>query len=178
MWTIVDMSLAPGARAGVDLLALNGRLSRRLSMSTEENKTQARRFTEEVVNSGHMGKVDEFMAETFVDHQAPPGVPPTRDGVKGFFQAFRTAFPDLHYTVHDVIAEGDRVVQRVTGTGTMKGEFQGMPPSGKSATWDEIHITRFENGKAVEHWGVSDQMSMLAQLGFVEAPRQPVGASR
>ena len=90
----------------------------------------------------------------------------------------RKAFPDLHYTVHDVIAEGDRVVQRATGRGTMKGEFQGMPPSGKSATWQEIHITRFEGGKAVEHWGVIDQMAMLAQLGFVEAPGQPAAARR
>jgi steroid delta-isomerase-like uncharacterized protein len=147
-------------------------------MSTEQNKVQARRFTEEVVNGGQMGKVDEFMAEHFVDHQAPPGMPPNREGLKGFFQAFRTAFPDLHYTVHDVIAEGDRVVQRATGTGTMKGEFQGMAPSGKSATWEEVHITRFEDGKAVEHWGVSDQMGMLAQLGFVETPGQPAAARR
>ena len=147
-------------------------------MSTEENKTVARRFWEEIINGGDVGKVDELAAEDFVDHQAPPGVPPTREGVKGFVTAFRTAFPDLHYTTDDVIAEGDRVVTRATGHGTMKGEFQGMPPSGKSATWEEIHITRFENGKAVEHWGVIDQMGMFAQLGFVEAPGQPAGARR
>jgi steroid delta-isomerase-like uncharacterized protein len=147
-------------------------------MSTEENKTLARRFLEDVINGGQVGKIDEYMAENFVDHQAPPGVPPNREGVKGFVTAFRTAFPDLHYTLEDVIAEGDRVVQRATAHGTMKGEFQGMPPSGKSATWEEVHITRFQNGKAVEHWGVTDQMGMLAQLGFVEAPGQPVGAHR
>jgi steroid delta-isomerase-like uncharacterized protein len=162
-----------GRPAGVD-----GSTRRRLVMSTEQNKVQARRFTDEVINTGQMDKVDEFMAENFVDHQAPPGVPPNREGVKIFFNAFRSAFPDLHYTVHDVIAEGDRVVQRATGTGTMKGEFQGMPPSGKSATWEEIHITRFENGMAVEHWGVTDQTGMLTQLGFIEAPAQPAGARR
>lgn len=147
-------------------------------MSTEQNKTQAHRFMEEVMNKGNMAAVDELTAEHFVDHQAPPGVPPNREGVKGFVMTFRKAFPDLHYTVHDVIAEGDRVVERATGTGTMKGEFQGMPPSGKTATWEEIHITRFENGKAVEHWGVIDQVGMLTQLGFMEAPAQPVGARR
>ena len=147
-------------------------------MSTEQNKAQAHRFMEEVMNKGNVAMVDELTAANFVDHQTPPGVPPNREGVKGFVKAFRTAFPDLHYTVHDVIAEGDRVVQRATGTGTMKGEFQGMPPSGKSATWEEIHITRFENGKAVEHWGVIDQMGMLAQLGFMETPAQPATARR
>ena len=147
-------------------------------MSTEQNKAQAHKFMEEVMNKGNVAMIDELTAPNFVDHQAPPGVPPNREGVKGFVMAFRTAFPDLHYTVHDVVAEGDRVVERATGTGTMKGEFQGMPPSGKSATWEEIHITRFENGKAVEHWGVIDQMGMLAQLGFMEAPAQPAGARR
>ena len=105
-------------------------------------------------------------------------MPPTREGFKAWLTGFRTAFPDLRYTLHDEIAEGDRVVQRATGHGTMKGEMQGMPPSGKSATWEEVHITRYENGKAVEHWGVVDQMGMLAQLGFVEAPGQPAGATR
>ena len=66
----------------------------------------------------------------------------------------------------DTIAEGDRVVQRVTGHGTMKGDFMGMKASGKSATWMEIHIVRYANGKVCEHWAVTDQASMLAQLGF------------
>jgi Predicted ester cyclase len=93
--------------------------------------------------------------------------------VKTFFAMLRGAFPDLHATVDDVIAEGDKVVQRTTAHGTMKGEFAGMPPSGKSATWQQIHILRFADGKEVEHWAVTDQLSMLQQLGFVEAPGQP-----
>ncbi len=64
------------------------------------------------------------------------------------------------------------VVQRVIGTGTMKGAFQGMPPSGKSATWSEIHIVRFANGKVVEHWANIDQLGMLTQLGFIQPPPQ------
>jgi steroid delta-isomerase-like uncharacterized protein len=98
--------------------------------------------------------------------------------LKAFLTSYRAAFPDLHYTVNDEIAEGDRVVTRATAHGAMKGDFQGMPASGRSATWEEIHITRYEDGKAVEHWGVADQMTMLAQLGFVEAPGQPAGARR
>ena len=146
-------------------------------MGTQENKAIATRFLEEIMNRGNVSLIDEFSGPNFVDHSAPPGVPPTNEGFKGFVAAFRAAFPDLHYTVEDSIAEGDRVVQRTTATGTMKGDFQGMPASGKSATWSEIHITRFENGKAVEHWGVTDQLGMLAQLGFAQAPGQPVGVA-
>ena len=146
-------------------------------MGTQENKAIATRFLEEIMNRGNVSLIDEFSGPNFVDHSAPPGVPPTNEGFKGFVSAFRAAFPDLHYTLEDSIAEGDRVVQRATATGTMKGDFQGMPASGKSATWSEIHITRFENGKAVEHWGVVDQLGMLAQLGFAQAPGQPVGVA-
>jgi steroid delta-isomerase-like uncharacterized protein len=146
-------------------------------MGTQENKASATRFLDEVINKGNVSVIDELSGANFVDHQAPPGVPPTAEGVKGFITMFRAAFPDLHYTLEDSIAEGDRVVQRATAHGTMKGDFMGMPASGKSATWSEIHITRYENGKAVEHWAVVDQLGMLAQLGFAQAPGQPVGAA-
>jgi len=146
-------------------------------MGTQENKVSATRFLEEVVNRGNVAVIDELSGADFVDHQAPPGVPPNKDGIKIFITIFRAAFPDLHYTLDDSIAEGDRVVQRTTAHGTMKGDFMGMPASGKSATWSEIHITRFENGKAVEHWAVVDQLGMLAQLGFAQAPGQPAAVS-
>ena len=146
-------------------------------MGTQENKASASRFLEEVINRGNVSVVDELSGANFVDHQAPPGVPPTNEGIKTFITMFRAAFPDLHYTLEDSIAEGDRVVQRTTAHGTMKGDFMGMPASGKSATWSEIHITRYENGKAIEHWAVVDQLAMLAQLGFAQAPGQAVGAA-
>src|SRR2546426_1820776 len=146
-------------------------------MGTQENKASARRFVEEVINQGNVAVVDELTGPNFVDHSAPPGVPATNEGFKGFVKTFRAAFPDLHYTVDDEIAEGDRVVQRSTAHGTMKGDFQGMPASGKSATWSEVHITRFANGKAIEHWAVVDQLGMLAQLGFAQAPGQPAGVA-
>ena len=145
-------------------------------MGTQENKAIATRFLEEVINRGNLSVIDELSATNFVDHSAPPGVPPTIDGIKSFVTMFRAAFPDLHYTLEDSIAEGDLVVQRTTAHGTMKGDFMGMPASGKSATWSEIHITRLENGKAAEHWGVVDQLGMLVQLGFAQAPGQPVAA--
>ena len=147
-------------------------------MTTEANKANARRFIDEVVNRGNVAVIDELAGPNYVDHTARPGVPPTTEGQKEFVTMFRAAFPDLHYTVDDTIAEGDRLVQRVTAHGTMKGDFLGMPASGKEATWSEIHIVRFDDGgKAVEHWGVVDQLGMLAQLGFAQAPGQPAGVA-
>ena len=146
-------------------------------MGTQENKASASRFLEEVINKGNFAFIDELSSPNFVDHSAPPGAPPTPEGLKGFMAMFRAAFPDLHYTLEDSIAEGDKVVQRTTARGTMKGDFMGMPASGKTATWSEIHITRFENGKAIEHWAVVDQLGMLAQLGFAQAPGQPAGVA-
>jgi Predicted ester cyclase len=147
-------------------------------MTTEANKASARRFTDEVVNGGNLALIDELLAPDFVNHSAPPGVPATRDGTKAGMAMLREAFPDLHATVDDVIAEDDKVVQRTTAHGTMKGAFAGMPPSGKSATWQQIHILRFADGKQVEHWAVIDQLSMLQQLGFAEAPGQPADVAR
>lgn len=103
-------------------------------------------------------------------------MPPTIEGIKGYITMFRAAFPDLHYTLEESIAEGDPVVQRTTARRTMKGDFIGMPASRKSATWSEIHITRYENSNAVEHWAVVDHLGMLTQLGFVQTPGQPVAA--
>jgi predicted ester cyclase len=147
-------------------------------MGTQENKANGRRFIDEVVNRGNFAVIDELTGPNFVDHSAPPGVPATIEGQKTFLTMFRAAFPDLRYTMNDEVAEGDRVVQYVTGHGTMQGDFQGMPASGKEATWTEIHIVRFDaDGKAVEHWGVVDQLGMLAQLGFAQAPGQPAGVA-
>lgn len=100
----------------------------------------------------------------------PPGIPSTIENTKKFMSALIAAFPDLTYKIEDTIGEGDLVAQRVTASGTMKGEFNGMKPSGKRATWSEMHILRFANGKIVEHWANVDQMGMLAQLGFAQAP--------
>jgi hypothetical protein len=86
--------------------------------------------------------------------------------------ALRSAFPDFKYTIEQEIAEGDMVVHRLTGRGTMQGEFLGMPATGKQATWQEIHIGRFEDGKIADHWAVVDQVDMLQQLGLMPAPGQ------
>jgi steroid delta-isomerase-like uncharacterized protein len=146
-------------------------------MGVRENRALATRFVEEVLNKGNLSIIDQFATPNLIDHQALPGMPTGRDGVRAFVSSYRAAFPDLHYTIDDEIADGDKVVQRSTASGTMKGDFMGMPASGKKATWQEIHITRFAEGLAVEHWAVVDQFSMLTQLGFIGQSRE-VSAGR
>jgi steroid delta-isomerase-like uncharacterized protein len=135
-------------------------------------KTQLERIPLEVFNQGNFGLIDELIAPDFVEHSAQPGVPPTREGFKQFAMAYRSAFPDLRYTVDDAIDAGDKIVYRLTVSGTMKGDFLGMPATGTRATWTEIHIGRVANGQLVEHWGLVDQLGMLVQLGVIPAPGQ------
>jgi predicted ester cyclase len=144
-------------------------------MTAEQNKTLLRRIPEEMFNKGNLSIAGEVFAADYIEHLAlPPGIPSGLDGFKVFVSALRTAFPDFHYTVDDEIAEGDKVVQRLTAQGTQKGEFAGMPATGKHATWTEIHIGRVAGGKLVEHWANVDQLGMLQQLGVIPKP-EPSG---
>ena len=79
------------------------------------------------------------------------------------------AFPDLHITIEDLIADGDKVVEKDTVTGTHLGEFNGLPPTGKSVAYTEIFIMRFVNGRIAEIWGVVDVFSQMKQLGMIQA---------
>ncbi len=145
-------------------------------MTTETQKT-IERIPLEVLNNGQFGLLDQIVTTDFVNRTAQPGVPPTREGFKQSMTALKTAFPDLHYTIDDSIESGDRIVHRLTASGTMKADFMGMPATGKRATWTEIHIGRVANGRLAEHWGIVDQLGMLVQLGVVPAPgRVPVTA--
>jgi predicted ester cyclase len=143
----------------------------------EASKALAARIALEAFAQGRTGVIDEAFAPDFVDHAPlPPGIQPGPEGVKAFVGVVRNAFPDLTITINHSIAEGDLVAQHITSSGTMKGDFAGMPPSGKHATWDAVHISRIVNGKVAEHWVVQDQLGMLQQLGFVPAsPANPAG---
>jgi predicted ester cyclase len=88
------------------------------------------------------------------------------------FTMLRSAFPDFKATIKQLIAEGDKVVLYMTWTGTQKGEFMGVPPTGKSISIDVIDIMRIAEGQFVEHWGVMDQMAMMQQLGVIPEPGQ------
>lgn len=142
-------------------------------MSTADNKMLATRVVEEGINKNNWDVIAQGLAADYVEHNAPPGFVPGLEGFKQFLTMFRATFPDFHYTIDDTIAEGDKVVQRITGHGTMEGSFAGMPATGKHASWGETHISRVgSDGKFVEHWAVVDQLGMLQQLGLVPAPGQ------
>ena len=142
---------------------------------TTETQKMIERIPLEILNNNKFELIDELYATNYVEHTPAPGVAPTREGFKQTAIALKKAFPDLRYTIEDVIDSGDRIVHRLTATGTMKADFLGMPATGKHATWTEIHIGRVANGRLVEHWGLVDQLGMLVQLGIVQAPgRVPV----
>ena len=139
-------------------------------MSTEENKALDRRFAEEVWNRGNLAVVDELMSADFDGHD--PTMPAGREGFKQFVLMYRSAFPDIHITIEDQIAEGDKVVSRWTARGTHQGELMGIPPTGKQATVTGINIERFANGKFIEEWSNFDALGLLQQLGVVPIPGQ------
>lgn len=137
-------------------------------MSPEDNKALGRRIID-VINAGNLAGVDDVLALGYVDRNPFPGMTPDREGFKKGLTKFRTAFPDFRYTVEDEITVGDRLVHRLAGKGTQKGEFMGTPATGKQVTWSEIHIGRIVDGKVVEHWGLGDSQGLMQQLGVVPA---------
>ncbi len=139
-------------------------------MSTEANEEFVRRFYAEVFDPGNLDRVEEMIAPDFVNHAQPPESPHGPEGIKQVITMLRTAFPDQRTTIEDVIAKGDKVVIRATYSGTHQGPFMGIPPTGKSFKQSQIHIIRMEDGKAVEHWAVRDDLGMMQQLGVIPAP--------
>jgi steroid delta-isomerase-like uncharacterized protein len=139
-------------------------------MSVEVEKALVRQFVDEVFNRGNMSVVDYLFAPDFVEHEElPAGIPNDREGVIQLAAMLRSAFPDFKATIDDIVAEDDKVVIRQTWTGTHKGEFMGVPPTGKSVSIGVIDIIRMADGKCVEHWGQMDSMGMMQQLGAIPA---------
>lgn len=139
-------------------------------MSTEANKALMRRFYEEIFNKGNLSALDELIAVDFVDHNPEPGQGAGLAGVKEGFAQFFAAFGDFQVKVEDMIAEGDKVAVRAVMQGTHKGEFAGIPATGKRFSVGLIDIVRFSGGYAVERWGQYDQVGMMQQLGVLPSP--------
>src|SRR5215831_5286079 len=138
-----------------------------MRMSTEDNKAVVRRFYEEVMNQKKRAVLDEVFDLNVVDHFAPPGTPGGLEGARQTLGMFLSAFPDLHFTVEDLIAEGDKVVARATMSGTQQGAFMGIPATGKHVTMTGIDINRFGGGKSVEHWVEMYTLGMMQPLGVI-----------
>jgi predicted ester cyclase len=134
-------------------------------MTPEEHKAIARRFFEEVWNKQNLDAIDDIFAATVLLN----GQPVARDAFRQLVTARRAAFPDVHVTVEDQVAEGDKVSTRRTWQATHQGPYRGVAPTGKRVKWTQISIVRFADGKVVEDWAVGDELGILQQLG------QPLG---
>ena len=139
-------------------------------MSTETNKAIVRRYFEQVYNKRRRDLAAEFLVENIELHGT--GLQPGLDVVKQWLTMFLAAFPDLHVTIEDVVAEGDRVVARTTYTGTHQADLQGIPATGKTVSESAITIFRLANGKIAEGWLVADNLGLMQQLGVIPAPQE------
>ena len=141
-------------------------------MLTETNKTVSRRFLEEVWNKGNLALLNEIIAKDHINSGPGtlPGLPTGPEGTKQLVMVYRNAFPDVHFTIDEQIAEGDKVMTRWTGHGTHQGELVGIPATGKSSTVTGIAVDRIVDGKIVESWGIFDQFGMMQQLGVIPVP--------
>jgi predicted ester cyclase len=138
------------------------------SMSTEANKALVRRFYEEI-DKGNLEAMDELVAEDYLDHNPPPfSFPPGREGLKQSFRLFWEATPGYH-RIEDQIAEGDKVVTRLTSIGKHEGDLPGAPRTGNDMEMTSITIHRIANGKLVEKWSEKDMIRMLQQIGKMPA---------
>ncbi len=120
-------------------------------------------------NKRNLAALDDFYAPDHVDHTLPPGLPVGPEGTKQAISTMLEGFPDLHITIEDMIAEGDKVVIRFTIHGTQQGTLGGIPPTGKQVDVSTIEITCIAGDKIAEDWGLDDRLGMLQQLGLVPA---------
>jgi steroid delta-isomerase-like uncharacterized protein len=131
------------------------------------NSASSRRMYE-LISAGDLDGFCDHLADDFVEHETGPGLEPTKAGTKQLFGMMKAGFPDLRFDAEDVLESGDKVVARARVTGTNKGDFMGIPASGKSIDVQAIDIVRFgADGLVHEHWGVMDIMSMMQQIGAV-----------
>ena len=140
-------------------------------MPGDDLKAILRRFVDEVWNGGNLDAIEQFIAPSYVRHD--PGLPMELRGPEGVRQVvtmYRTAFPDLHLELENVLVEGDRLALRLTGSGTQRGPLPGIPPTGRKGSVWAMEIHRFENGKIVEQWVLIDNLTLLQQLGAIPAP--------
>lgn len=143
--------------------------ARALPALPEQNKNVVRRYTEEV-NKKNFAVVNEVLSPSFVQHSVV-ATSPGREGITQLYGDLKAAFPDFVFTLDELIAEGDRVATRMTCRYTHKGEYLGVPPTGKAVQLLKMDVFRFVNGKCFEHWDSADRLGLLQQLGVI--PKLP-----
>ena len=140
---------------------------------SEENKTLSRRVLEEVFSAGNLDVVDEIYSEEHVHHDpAMPEEGHGREHFKEFASMYRSAFPDVHVEIEDMIAEGDRVATRWVASGTHEGDLMGISPTGRRVRVAGTTIDRIADGQIVETWDNYDALGMMQQLGAILSPEE------
>jgi steroid delta-isomerase-like uncharacterized protein len=135
-------------------------------MGVEENKAVVRRYLEEVWNQGRLAAIDELVAPTFVLYDNPySDNAPGPAGVRQLYAQQSAGFPDQHYTIEDIFAEGDRVAVRATFRFTHRVAVAGAPPTGKRIAVRDVNLCRVVDGRIAEQWWAYDVSGMLEQLG-------------
>lgn len=133
------------------------------------NEALIKTYFNKAWNEGEVNVLDSILGNDYINH-----TPSTKTGIhdrnelKSIIQSFRKAFPDLHFSIEDIIATDDRIVARVRMTGTHKDSLFGLPPTGKTVSVNQINIEQVENGRITEHWRVTDELELMKQLGFIQ----------
>jgi steroid delta-isomerase-like uncharacterized protein len=131
------------------------------------------RFYDEVLSKGNLDAVDELVTDDVVDHeQGMPGQPEGKEGVRFFANTMRDSFSDLGATIGASVESGDMASAEVKITGRHTGEFMGVPATDKTFEIESIDIVRYQDGKCAEHWGVTDNMALMQQIGAIPEPAQ------
>jgi predicted ester cyclase len=162
-WSIVALAIA--ATLGAPSIEAQHMVS---SRDRWDAHTIARRYFEEVWNQGRLEVLDELLSPTYINHTPSVKNPaPGPDGLKPIVAAIRRAFPDLHFAIEDVIVGPDSIVIRTTMTGTHDGDLFGIPPTHRKVRVTQIQIERVRHGRIVEHWRVTDELTLMRQLRVV-----------
>jgi predicted ester cyclase len=141
----------------------------------ERNKAIARRTLEEILPACDVEALASVTDADIVAHDRRPDEPAGLEGVKRTMLWLGHVFSDQRWEIHQVIGDGDLVAIRATHHGRQTGDLMGIPPSGREVAYDYVHILRFRDGKAIEHWSVRDDMTLMRQLGVMpERPGAPV----
>ncbi len=136
-----------------------------VASQADENKLMVSRFIEEFKNKANHDIVDELLTDDFVHHLKDPRLPPSRPAIKLLGQSIAGGFPDVQATVEELLADGDKVIERTSVAVTHTGELIGIPATGNKVTWTEIHIYQLCDGKIAELWSEIDLLALLTQLG-------------
>ncbi|MHC5110027.1 MAG: ester cyclase [Planctomycetota bacterium] len=137
-------------------------------MSEETNKELVRRFIEEIINTGDVTRIADFVGDDYVEVYEGKKYPLGIDGAKTHVTGVRATYPDLHVTVNHQIAEGDWVASSITARGIHKGWWMGIKPTGKSVTFSGVNVDKIVDGKIAEHGGAANLLGPLLEIGAIE----------